>query len=82
MESSSSSEEEELMLLAVSLLHKKKRKKRRVWVKEIFQKRDEEGIKPLITKMKISKRETEYDEKSRFRLTEILETSCFVKNII
>lgn len=60
-EMSDTDSENEFLELAVlaMILRKKKRKKRgrRIWVQEIFQKRNELGITRLVEEMKVSNRE-------------------------
>ena len=57
MDYSSSEEELELMAMAVILARKKKRRKHRVWVKEIYQERKNDGIGKLVDVMRISNRD-------------------------
>ena len=57
--SDSSDEELELMAFVVAAIAKKKRKrKRRIWVREIFQTREADGIQKLVSLMKISNRDS------------------------
>ena len=51
--SSSDSSDEELCLvrLGLALIAKKQKRKRRVWVKELYQTRDEDGVRKLVTQM-------------------------------
>ena len=51
-------EETELMLLAAILLKKKKRKKRKVWVQNIYKKREIFGIDRLVKEMRVNSRES------------------------
>ena len=51
--SSSDSSDEELCLvrLGLALIAKKQKRKRRVWVKELYQTRDEDGVRKFVTQM-------------------------------
>ena len=55
--SDSSDEELELIAFVVAAIAKKKRK-RRIWVREIFQTREADGIQKLVSLMKISNRDS------------------------
>ena len=60
MDSDNSSDEElDLMAFVVAAIAIKKRKrKRRVWVREIFQTREEDGIRKLVSLMRVSNRDS------------------------
>ena len=51
--SSSDSSDEELCLvrLGLALIAKKQKRKRRLWVKELYQTRDEDGVRKFVTQM-------------------------------
>ena len=63
MDSDSSSDEElDLMAFVVAAIAIKKRKrKRRVWVREIFQTREADGIRKLVSLMRVSNRDSYFN---------------------
>ena len=47
-----------LQLVVLFIMQKKKRRKRKIWVRELFRKREEKGVSSnLIQKMKLADRE-------------------------